>query len=145
MVGVRRWFATGYDLLITPAVIMPPFEKGLRYPQTYDEVDLHDYLGWMVLSWAVTVTNCPCIVVPCGATRSGLPVAMQLIARHGDDAFLLSAARLYEQAHGHHSRVPVAKPGVGIGPLDLRAQGPTSAKAAHQHHFPKERDFCSKL
>ena len=39
----------------------------------------------------------PAIAVPCGFTRSGLPIGLQLIARHFDEATLLRAAYAYEQ------------------------------------------------
>jgi aspartyl-tRNA(Asn)/glutamyl-tRNA(Gln) amidotransferase subunit A len=39
----------------------------------------------------------PAIAVPCGFTRSGMPLSLQLIARHFDEATLLRAAHAYEQ------------------------------------------------
>lgn len=36
--------------------------------------------------------------MPCGFTRSGLPVAMQLVGDKFDDAKVLQAARAYEMA-----------------------------------------------
>ncbi len=39
----------------------------------------------------------PAIAVPCGFTQSGLPISLQLIARHFDEATLLRAAHAYEQ------------------------------------------------
>ena len=41
----------------------------------------------------------PAISVPCGFTRAGLPVGMQIIGRAFDEASLLRIARAYEQAH----------------------------------------------
>src|SRR5262249_11332194 len=39
----------------------------------------------------------PAIAVPCGFTRSGLPIGLQLIGRHFDEATVLRAAYAYEQ------------------------------------------------
>ena len=48
----------------------------------------------------------PAIAVPCGFTRSGLPISVQLIARRFDEATLLRAAHAYEQASGWSKRRP---------------------------------------
>ncbi|MGH7346868.1 MAG: hypothetical protein ACREK4_18295 [Candidatus Rokuibacteriota bacterium] len=37
------------------------------------------------------------MAVPCGFTKSGLPISLQLIARHFDEATLLRAAHAYER------------------------------------------------
>jgi aspartyl-tRNA(Asn)/glutamyl-tRNA(Gln) amidotransferase subunit A len=39
----------------------------------------------------------PAIAVPCGFTRSGMPLSLQLIARHFDEVTLLRAAHAYER------------------------------------------------
>ena len=48
----------------------------------------------------------PAIAVPCGFTRSGLPISVQLIARRFDEATLLRAAHAYEQAPDGSRRPP---------------------------------------
>jgi aspartyl-tRNA(Asn)/glutamyl-tRNA(Gln) amidotransferase subunit A len=48
----------------------------------------------------------PAISIPCGFTKSGLPVGLQLIGRAFDEAGLLRIAHLYEQSHSWHTRHP---------------------------------------
>ena len=48
----------------------------------------------------------PAIAVPCGFTRSGLPISVQLIARRFDEATLLRAAHAYEGATDWATRRP---------------------------------------
>jgi len=48
----------------------------------------------------------PTASLPCGWTRQGLPVGMQLIGRPFDEPTLLGAARAYEQAAGWAERRP---------------------------------------
>lgn len=48
----------------------------------------------------------PAISIPCGFTRDGLPVGLQLIAGCGRDFKLLRIASMYEQAHDWHRRCP---------------------------------------
>ena len=45
-------------------------------------------------------TGHPALAVPCGTTAAGLPVSMQLVGRHHDDAIVLRAGRAYELAVG---------------------------------------------
>jgi aspartyl-tRNA(Asn)/glutamyl-tRNA(Gln) amidotransferase subunit A len=48
----------------------------------------------------------PAIAVPCGFTRSGLPISVQLIARRFDEATLLRVAHAYEQSTDWSTRRP---------------------------------------
>jgi aspartyl-tRNA(Asn)/glutamyl-tRNA(Gln) amidotransferase subunit A len=48
----------------------------------------------------------PAIAVPCGFTRSGMPLSLQLIARYFDEATLLRAAHAYEQSCDWWTRRP---------------------------------------
>jgi aspartyl-tRNA(Asn)/glutamyl-tRNA(Gln) amidotransferase subunit A len=48
----------------------------------------------------------PAIAVPCGFTRSGLPIGLQLIGRHFDEATVLRAAHAYEQQTEWRRRRP---------------------------------------
>ena len=48
----------------------------------------------------------PAIALPCGFTRSGLPISVQLIGRHFDEATVLRAAHAYERATDWVGRRP---------------------------------------
>ncbi len=52
------------------------------------------------------LTGLPAISVPCGFTRAGLPIGMQLIAPAWEEIALLRIARLYEQATDWNQMVP---------------------------------------
>jgi Asp-tRNA(Asn)/Glu-tRNA(Gln) amidotransferase A subunit family amidase len=50
----------------------------------------------------------PALSVPCGFTTKKLPVGLQFVARAGDDAAVLQAGRIFQQAtdwHRHHPNV----------------------------------------
>jgi aspartyl-tRNA(Asn)/glutamyl-tRNA(Gln) amidotransferase subunit A len=51
-------------------------------------------------------TRHPAISVPCGFTAEGMPIGMQLIARHWDEARLLEIASFYESETEWHTRHP---------------------------------------
>jgi len=48
----------------------------------------------------------PSISVPCGFTRSGLPIGLQISGPLGADALVLQVAHAYEQATDWHKRKP---------------------------------------
>ncbi len=51
-------------------------------------------------------TGLPAISVPCGFTRTGLPIGLQLIGRAWEEARLLQIAHAYEQSTEWHERHP---------------------------------------
>jgi Asp-tRNA(Asn)/Glu-tRNA(Gln) amidotransferase A subunit family amidase len=51
-------------------------------------------------------THPPALSVPCGFTRAGLPVGMQLAGRPFDEATVLRVGHAYEQATEWHLRSP---------------------------------------
>ena len=89
-------FFERYDLLVSPTVLVPPFDVDQRYVQEAGGVTFDNYISWLVMSFALTLTACPSISIPCGFTSGGLPVGLQIMAPRADEASLLSAAALLE-------------------------------------------------
>lgn len=100
-------FFQTYDLLVSPTVIVPPFDVELRYITDVAGVHFEDYISWLVMCSALSLTACPVISVPCGFTDAGLPVGVQMMAPRGREDLLLSAAALFEQATGLAGSVPI--------------------------------------
>ena len=100
-------FFSSYDLLACPAVVVPPFDVEQRYVTEAGGKEFNTYVSWLVMSFALTLTACPSISVPCGFTSEGLPVGLQLMAPRGDEALLLSVASFFEQASGSFSSKPI--------------------------------------
>jgi amidase len=100
-------FFNDYDLLISPAVLVPAFDINQPYVTEAGGVKFDNYVSWLVMSFALTLTACPSISVPCGFTAAGLPVGLQITAPRASEAALLSAAALFEQAIDLKSGVPI--------------------------------------
>ncbi len=100
-------FFSRYDLLVCPTVSVPPFDVNIRYLSEVDGVQMDNYVDWLLLTFALTLTACPAISVPCGFTKSGLPVGLQLVGPPRGEAPLLSAAAIFEKAAGLAGRVPI--------------------------------------
>jgi aspartyl-tRNA(Asn)/glutamyl-tRNA(Gln) amidotransferase subunit A len=56
---------------------------------------------------ASNLTGLPAVSVPCGFSRDGLPIGLQLIGRRLDEARLLRVAHAYEAVTPWHERFPV--------------------------------------
>lgn len=52
------------------------------------------------LTMLANISGCPAVTLPCGAAQSGLPLALQLIARPFGEAELLGAAQILENIWG---------------------------------------------
>jgi aspartyl-tRNA(Asn)/glutamyl-tRNA(Gln) amidotransferase subunit A len=55
---------------------------------------------------SVNLAGIPAISVPCGFTKKGLPVGMQILARPFNEELLLRLAHAYEQATEWHKLKP---------------------------------------
>lgn len=96
-----------FDLLVTPAAIVPPFDVRIRALDEVDGVKLANYYEWYAIAYAITLTSLPAIALPCGFTAAGLPVALQLVGPPRGEARVLAAAHLMEQVFGIAGRLPI--------------------------------------
>ena len=101
-----RSFMASRDLLVLPTVAVPPFPVEQPYPTQINGKPLNNYTQWLYLTYGISLTGLPAISVPCGFTRSGLPVGLQIVGRRGRDASVLRAAAAFEAAAPWAERVP---------------------------------------
>ena len=99
-------FFEDYDLLLCPTTIVPPFDVDSRYVTEVEGHEFETYVDWMAICFAITLTACPAISVPCGFTGDGLPVGLQIVGRPRGESALLAAAYLFEEAAGIASMTP---------------------------------------
>jgi len=100
-------FFENYDMLVCPAVACPPFDVNLRYPGEVEGVRFEGYMGWLILTFAITVTACPVISLPGGYTAAGLPVGLQLVGPSRSEARLISHASYLEALLDVRPRTPI--------------------------------------
>jgi aspartyl-tRNA(Asn)/glutamyl-tRNA(Gln) amidotransferase subunit A len=87
----------GVDVLLTPTLPITATEIGQR------EVGIGDYeesvrSALTRFTGPTDLTGHPSLSIPCGTTASGLPVGLQLIGRHFDEATLYRFGHAYEVA-----------------------------------------------
>jgi aspartyl-tRNA(Asn)/glutamyl-tRNA(Gln) amidotransferase subunit A len=94
---IARDFANAFrevDALVAPVSPFPAFKLGEK---------LEDPLQ-MYLSDIYTITGSlagiPCMSVPCGTTLDGLPIGMQILCNHFEEADMFRLAHAFETAGG---------------------------------------------
>lgn len=88
------------ELLLTPVSPTPPFKLGEKLTDP-----LTMYLS-DIFTISVNLAGVPAMALPCGFTRSGLPIGMQLIARPFAEETIFQAAHAYEQETQWFKRKP---------------------------------------
>ena len=101
-----RAFFEKYDLLLTPTVACPPFRTGLDNPPDIAGRPIPPY-GWIPFTYPFNLTGQPAASVPCGLTRDGVPVGLQIVGRRFDDVGVLRASAAFERARPWRQTRPV--------------------------------------
>lgn len=87
------------DLLAGPTVPLLAFENRVAYEPVGPGGELPRY-ALTRLTYPYNLSRLPAISVPCGLSRSGLPIGLQLAAGAYEEGLLLSVAGAYERARG---------------------------------------------
>jgi aspartyl-tRNA(Asn)/glutamyl-tRNA(Gln) amidotransferase subunit A len=100
---IRQDFEAAFrevDLIVTPATPTPAFKLGEK-----SEDPLQMYLS-DIYTISVNLAGNPAIAVPCGFSKDGLPIGLQLIGRPFEEGTLLRGAYAYEQATDWRAKRP---------------------------------------
>jgi amidase len=100
-------FFEKYELLICPATIVPPFPVTQRYVTECAGHHFGNYVEWLAIAYAITLVCCPALSLPCGFTKEGLPVGLQIVAPPKAEGRLLAGAKCFEDLLGLAKRVPI--------------------------------------
>jgi aspartyl-tRNA(Asn)/glutamyl-tRNA(Gln) amidotransferase subunit A len=86
-----------YDILLTPTLAVPPFAIDIQGPEKIDG-RMVATTQWLAFTFPLNMTGQPAASIPAGFTREGLPVGLQIIGQHLDDATVLRASAAFERA-----------------------------------------------
>jgi aspartyl-tRNA(Asn)/glutamyl-tRNA(Gln) amidotransferase subunit A len=100
--GVKA-FMRDHDFLVTPTVAVPAFDTPLITPF---DANGQMWMEWTPFTYPFNLTQQPAASVPCGFTRDGLPIGLQIVGRIGEDARVLQAAHALEKVLGLGERHP---------------------------------------
>ena len=90
------------DVLVLPTVMQMPITVEAALSTTRVATDA----GLIRNTLPFDVYGIPTISVPCGFTRAGLPIGLQIAGPRLGEARVLALAHAYEQATGWHRRAP---------------------------------------
>jgi Asp-tRNA(Asn)/Glu-tRNA(Gln) amidotransferase A subunit family amidase len=92
-------------VLLCPVSAIPAFRHGER-EWTIDGSRVHYLDAWSYTAW-FNLTQNPAVSVPAARTGNGLPIGVQVVARHWEEHVALGVARIIERALGGFSPPPV--------------------------------------
>jgi amidase len=97
----HRWRAIfeSYDLVLTPAVAVPPFPVEKNYPDVIEGRKLQNYMDWIAPTFLVSLAALPAASVPAGLTAAKLPVGLQIVGPRFSEPSILAAVKFVEEAH----------------------------------------------
>ncbi|MEB9002283.1 amidase, partial [Bacillus cereus] len=87
-----------YDVIIGPTTPTPAFKVGEKVddPMTMYAND--------ILTIPVNLAGVPAISVPCGFGANNMPLGLQIIGKHFDEATIYRVAHAFEQATDYHTK-----------------------------------------
>jgi aspartyl-tRNA(Asn)/glutamyl-tRNA(Gln) amidotransferase subunit A len=109
---VQAWFER-FDLVVTPTLARTalPIEERLFAPIEIDGRPVDTVRkAWYPYTHPFNLTGNPALTLPCGQHSDGLPVALQMIGRRGEDARVLYVAARFEEAKPWAARKPSIVP-----------------------------------
>jgi aspartyl-tRNA(Asn)/glutamyl-tRNA(Gln) amidotransferase subunit A len=86
-------FHERYDLLLTPTVAVPALPVG---SDLSDPATERYWIDWTPFSYPFNMTRQPAATVPCGLTKAGLPIGLQIVGPLYAESVVLRAASAYE-------------------------------------------------
>jgi amidase len=104
LLRTRQWervrqFLETHELLVTPTSATPPFPLDQPHVLMVNGQPVGKGMQRSFLTYAFSVLGLPAISIPCGFTRDGLPVGMQIVGGRRAEATVLRAAAAFEAAH----------------------------------------------
>lgn len=84
------------DFLICPATAVSPFPVEENHPLEINGRPLNGYYAWYAVTWALSLTGCPIVTIPCGFDHNGMPFGIQIIGQRHSDVDLLRFSRFLE-------------------------------------------------
>lgn len=88
------------DIILAPTTPTPPFALGAKVSDPV-EMYLND-----IFTIPVNLAGLPGMSLPCGFSKDGLPIGMQLIGKAWDESTIFKVAHAYQSATSWHTRKP---------------------------------------
>lgn len=97
-----RKFLDVYDYILLPTVGAPAFRLDRPLPTKVGGKSVARYYDVFFACYAFSIVGLPTMSVPCGVTREGLPVGLQIVGRRLREDRVLEAASSYAACRPEH-------------------------------------------
>jgi len=85
-----------YDILITPTTACPAFDSGIMFPTRIDGKAVRP-LGAIPYTTPFNFSGHPAASIPCGWSKEGLPIGMQIVGKRFDEITVLQVSKAFEE------------------------------------------------
>jgi len=104
---ISRHFKS-YDILITPTLACTAFKLGTDWAHEIDGKDVSkDGLAWQPYTYPFNLSGHPAASIPCGWSKDGLPIGMQIVGKRLDDLTVLQVSQAFEEIAPWQDKKPV--------------------------------------
>ncbi len=105
MYNVVSKYFKNYDILITPSIPCPAFVHGIMFPPKINNKAMSPN-AWTSFTFPFNMTGNPAASIPCGWTKDGLPIGMQIIGQRFDDITVLQVSKAFEEMQPWQDKKP---------------------------------------
>jgi amidase len=95
-------FFREYDLLITPAASVLPWPNDIPDVLSIDGAALPSIIDYLAVTFIVSLVGFPALTIPAAQGSHPLPFGLQVVARPGEEALLVSFGRALESSGFRH-------------------------------------------
>ncbi|MEL7570855.1 MAG: amidase family protein, partial [Eubacteriaceae bacterium] len=88
------------DIVISPTAVSGAFERG-RKTQSPTEIYLSD-----IYTVTANIAGIPAMSIPCGHTKEGMPIGLQIAANSYCEQTILNGAFAYQNSTNFHKQQP---------------------------------------
>ncbi|MFX1311549.1 MAG: amidase [Promethearchaeota archaeon] len=85
-----------YDILITPTTAIPAFNLGNSFPSEINGIRVSP-TAWQAFTFPINLIGNPAASIPCGWSKEGLPIGMQIIGKRFDEMLVLQVSKAFEE------------------------------------------------
>jgi aspartyl-tRNA(Asn)/glutamyl-tRNA(Gln) amidotransferase subunit A len=88
-------FFKNYDILLTPVTAIPAFPIGILFPSTINGINVSP-TGWIPFTHPFNMTGHPAASIPCGFSKEGLPIGMQIVGPRFSELLVLQVSKAFQ-------------------------------------------------
>jgi amidase len=106
-IQIAQWYESGFDLLLTPTMAIPPPPLGsFEHPPDQPLLPIAVATPMAIFTSGINMTGLPAISLPLHVNDDGLPIGSHLVAPYGREDVLIRVAAQLEQAAPWADRRP---------------------------------------